>query len=301
MCRSTGCKPDHSLRSSDPLLAVEVGNTTVGLALLQYGEVLHSAHVPSSRSASQEDFASNITDACRAWQTGLDRVQSVVLSSVVPEVEPLVQQAVQSLCGVPVRVVSHDDIARRMPIRVPEPARVGRDRLLDCLGALTLCPAPLIVIDMGTATTVNVVDGSGSFVGGLILPGVRTALDALSARASLLPEVEIVAPPHLIGQNPVECMQSGAVYGTAAMIDGLIARIAEQAARDVNQMDGEQFSSSSPAFSLSSLLSSSLSSSSSSFSVLATGGWASTIVPHCRQSIRYVEHLQMLGLAALAL
>lgn len=278
------------LQSSAPLLAVEVGNTTVGLAMLHGDEVAHSAHVPSSRSASQVDFASGINDACRGWQTGLDRVQAVVLSSVVPEVDPQVQRAIEQLCGIPVRVVTHEDIARRMPICVPEPAKVGRDRLLDCLGALTLCAAPLIVIDMGTATTVNVVDRDGCFVGGLILPGVRTALDALSARASLLPEVEIVAPQHLIGQTPAECMQSGAVYGTAAMIDGLISRIAEQAALDVNQMDGGQFSSSF-----------SFSSSSSSFPVLATGGWASTIVPHCRQSIRYVEHLQMLGLAALAL
>ena len=149
-------------------------------------------------------------------------------------------------------------------IHVESPTQLGNDRLADAIGAALCHGAPAIVIDMGTATTVGVIDEHGCFIGGMIIPGVKTSLNALCKRASQLPAINIEKPHHLIGRNTLECMQSGIVYGTAAMIDGIIDRIKPTLNGAVH--------------------------------IIATGGMAKQIIPYCKNQITNDEYLQFKGL-----
>ena len=141
---------------------------------------------------------------------------------------------------------------------------MGKDRLADALGAVACYGAPAIVIDFGTATTFGVIDAQRRFLGGLIIPGVKTSLSALSQRASQLPAIIIEKPKHMVGRNTLECMQSGILYGTAAMIDGLLDRL-------LPTLDGPVH-------------------------IIATGGMAKDIVPQCSHHIELDKYLLLKGL-----
>ena len=141
---------------------------------------------------------------------------------------------------------------------------MGKDRLADALGAVTCYRVPAIVIDFGTATTFGVIDAERRFLGGLIIPGVKTSLNALSQRASQLPAINIEKPTHLIGRNTLECMQSGILNGTAAMIDGLLDRLLPTLTSPVH--------------------------------IIATGGMAKDIVPQCHHQILLDKYLLLKGL-----
>ena len=141
---------------------------------------------------------------------------------------------------------------------------MGKDRLADAIDAAAGYGVPVIVFDMGTATTVGIVDENHTFLGGMIIPGVKTSLSALSSRASQLPVINIEKPKNMIGRNTLECMQSGILYGTAAMIDGIIDRISAYLGKE--------------------------------FTIVATGGMAKNIAPHCRHNILLDNFLQFKGL-----
>ena len=136
--------------------------------------------------------------------------------------------------------------------------------VVDAVAAIHQYPKPLIIIDMGTATTVSVVDKESRYQGGLILPGVKISQDTLTGRTSQLPRISLEAPAHVIGKNTIDCMKSGAIFGNAAMLDGLIDRIEEEI--------GEKAT------------------------VVATGGLAECIIPNCRREVHYDPDLLLKGL-----
>lgn len=179
-------------------------------------------------------------------------LKATVLSSVVPELNDCISEALRRTTGMPVILLDDALIRKVIDLDVDEPSAVGKDRICDAVGAFTHFTPPFIAIDMGTATTVNVVNADGCFVGGMIIPGVRTSHEALSQKASQLPDVPIKAPDGIIGKNTTHCLQSGIVFGYASMIDGIISRIASEMGME-----------------------------SSGMSVVATGGMAHIIVPHC--------------------
>lgn len=144
------------------------------------------------------------------------------------------------------------------------PGQLGADQVADAVAGISGYPVPLILIDMGTATTASVVNSKKQYVGGMILPGVGVSLDALTARASQLSGISIDAPRHVIGKNTIECMKSGVLYSNAAALDGIIDRIEEEL--------GEKAT------------------------VVATGGLAKKIVPHCKREIILDEELLLRGL-----
>ena len=149
-------------------------------------------------------------------------------------------------------------------ILMDHPAQLGADLVADAVAGLNEYPVPFIVIDMGTATTVSVVNSKKQYIGGMILPGVRVSLDALTAHASQLSGISIDAPKHVIGKNTVECMKSGVLYSSAAALDGIIDRVEEEL--------GEKTT------------------------VIATGGLAKKIVSHCKKDIILDEDLLLKGL-----
>ena len=147
------------------------------------------------------------------------------------------------------------------------PAQLGSDLVVDSVAAIAEYPVPLLVFDMGTANTVCVIDKNKNYIGGMIYPGIGVSLDSLTANASQLGGISLEAPEHIIGKNTVECMKSGTIYSAAAAIDGIIDRLAEE-------LDGD-------------------------VTVVATGGLAGKIVPHCRREIRLDEDLLLKGLAVI--
>ena len=157
---------------------------------------------------------------------GLDPTafEGSILSSVVPRVTEPLKTAVEKLTGKRVMVVG-PGIKTGLNLRVDEPGSVAADLIVGSVAASACYGAPAIVVDMGTATTLTVVDKNNCFRGGAIVPGVKLSYGALSAGASLLPDVSILRPKKVVGSNTVDCMRSGAVYGTAALIDGMIGRI----------------------------------------------------------------------------
>ena len=149
-------------------------------------------------------------------------------------------------------------------IHVEVPSQLGSDRIVIAVAALAEYKAPLILMDLGTATTIEVIEPENVYVGGVIVPGVRTSLDALVSRTSQLPGISLDRPAKVVGKNTVDCMRSGMMYGTAAMLDGLVDRIEEEIGH--------------------------------SSTLIATGGMAQFIAPLCKHSIIVEKDLLLKGL-----
>jgi type III pantothenate kinase len=155
-------------------------------------------------------------------------------------------------------------LKHNLNILVQNPEQLGSDRVVDAIAAIHYYSKPVIIFDMGTATTVSVVDDSNNFRGGLIMLGVKSALDALSSKAAQLPAINLEECGNIIGKNTIECMQSGSIYGHAAMIDGIIHKLKKQVGKHPT--------------------------------VIATGGLARLVIPHCDEKIIYDEYLLLKGL-----
>ena len=149
-------------------------------------------------------------------------------------------------------------------ILLDNPGEMGADRVADAVAALAQYPVPLVIIDMGTATTISVVDDKKHYIGGMIMPGVQISLDALTSRASQLSGISIEEPKKIIGKNTVDCMKSGILYGNAAALDGIIDRIEEELGQKVT--------------------------------VIATGGMSRKIIPHCKRKMILDGDLLLKGL-----
>ena len=196
------------------------------------------------------------------------KIDNIVVSSVVPEINDKVSQAIFDVTGITPHFFSLDDAMKVIDIQIESPSQLGKDRLADAIGARCHYGAPAIIIDMGTATTIGVVNDEGAFIGGMIMPGVKTSLKALTSKASQLPTINIEKPRHMIGRNTLECMQSGIIYGTASMIDGLIDRIIPTLGKDVK--------------------------------LIATGGNAHYVISYCKHNITFDPYLQFKGIMSIA-
>lgn len=193
-------------------------------------------------------------------------VEGGIISSVVPSVTDTVKMAAERFTGSRFLAVG-PGIKTGLKLAVDNPAQQGSDLVVAAVAAVHDYPVPQILIDMGTATTVSVIDKSGAFIGKMILPGVMVSLDALSSRAAQLPKISLEPPKKLIGSNTVDSMKSGILYGSAGALDGLIDRIQEEL--------GEPCT------------------------LIATGGLARVIVPLCRNRILLDEELLLRGLLLL--
>lgn len=190
-------------------------------------------------------------------------IEGCIISSVVPQITNIVKLAAEKILKKKA-IVLGPGVKTGLNIMMDNPGQLGADQVADAVAGISGYPVPLILIDMGTATTASVVNSKKQYVGGMILPGVGVSLDALTARASQLSGISIDAPRHVIGKNTIECMKSGVLYSNAAALDGIIDRIEEEL--------GEKAT------------------------VVATGGLAKKIVPHCKREIILDEELLLRGL-----
>ncbi len=213
------------------LLAIDIGNThTVG-GVYRGSELVAEWRTPTDPAATADGFWMQLQAFLREAGVAPDELRSAVIASVVPGLDPQVRYVCRNRLGLDPLVVS-DEVALGLAVRVQPPSAAGADRLANAVAARHHYGAPAVVVDLGTATTFDVVNAAGEYVGGIIAPGVLSSSEVLFSRAARLARVEIRPPQHAIGSSTDESLRSGLYLGTLAMIDGLLARIMTELAAE---------------------------------------------------------------------
>ena len=248
------------------ILAVDVGNSNIVIGGLSGDEITFEARLRTDATKTSDEYCIDLKMILEVYHVDPSQLEGAIISSVVPQVLHSMKTAVTKLTGHTALVVG-PGLKTGLNIKIENPAQTGADLVVGSVAALREHKAPIIVIDMGTATTVTVLDETGSFIGGSICPGVKISLDALTDRTALLPGLQLDQPKRAIGRNTIDCMRSGIMLGTACMLDGLVERFEEELG--------------------------------SKATVVATGGIAKFIIPMCRTPIVYDKDLLLKGLAIL--
>ena len=250
------------------LLAIDIGNSNISVGLFdRQRELRFLASLDTDSRKTADQISIDLMNLFTLYDCDIHDVSGAIFSSVVPPINFMMVKALTRLLGKPPMMVGAG-IKTGLNIRMEfNSQQLGADIVSNAVAALEKYPAPIIMIDMGTATTVTVVDADGAFRGGAIIPGVQLSLSALASHTSLLPSISLDAPPRAIGTNTVDCMKSGSILGTALLLDGMIDRMESEL--------GQQAT------------------------VVATGGLARCIVPICTHEILLNEDLLLYGLAVL--
>ena len=218
------------------LVTIDVGNTQTVIGLFGPGDgpagsgpdLLHTWRVATVSQRTADELALLLSQLFDLEDLDLaGTVSGLAVASVVPRLRTAMREMADRWLPVPT-VIVEPGIKTGMPILYDNPREVGADRIADAVAAFDRYGGPTIVVDFGTATTFEVVSAKGEYLGGVILPGIEISLEALFARAALLPRVELVEPPTVLGKNTVESVQSGAIYGFAAQVDGLCQRLEQE-------------------------------------------------------------------------
>lgn len=245
------------------ILAVDIGNTNIVFGAFEGETLRFTSRMATVRSQMEDQYAVALLDILRLYQVPESEFDGAIISSVVPELTPVFKRAIQKVITGKVLIIG-PGIKTGLDIKIENPSSTGADLVCSAVYAKAHMPLPALIIDMGTATKITVLDKSGAFIGGAIIPGMKVSLDALAGSTAQLPAIGIDTPKTAICSNTVDCMRSGVVYGTAAMVDGMIDRFCEEL--------GE------------------------SASVLITGGHARHIVPLCRHSMTHNQDVMLQGL-----
>ena len=245
------------------ILAIDIGNTNIVLGCIRERHILFTERLSTDHSKTGLEHAISLKIVLEMHQINPEEIDGAIIGSVVPPLTGLFQEALQKIIGRSAMVVG-PGIKTGLNILMDNPAQVGSDLIVGAVAGIAEYPLPLILIDMGTATTICVIDSRKNYIGGMILPGLRVSLDSLTSRTSQLPRISLDPPKRLIGKNTIECMKSGVLYGNASCLDGMIDRIEA----DLGQKT----------------------------TVVATGGLAKRIVPLCAHSIILDDELLLKGL-----
>ena len=246
------------------LLAIDIGNSNVVIGCLDEQERTRALfRMVTDLKKTEDEYAAGMKTILEYNGVDCGGFEGAIICSVVPPLTEIFSMAVEKITGCKALVVGAG-VKTGLNVVIENPASLGGDIVAASVAAMAAFPLPVIVIDMGTATTITVVDKGNRYIGGAIVPGVALSMNALSSGTSLLQKVPIEAPKKSICSTTIESMQSGAVFGNAALIDGMIDQFEKELG--------------------------------SQASVVATGGIAAKIIPHCRHSIVYDEDLLLKGL-----
>lgn len=245
------------------ILAIDIGNTNITLGGFSEGKLEFVSRIATDASKTSDEYASKILNILSLYRIDRESVKGAIISSVVPPLNKTVKAAVKFVYGIDALTVE-PGIKTGINLHCDNPVSVGTDLICACVAAHYLYGSPSLIIDMGTATKIMVMDEKGAFNGVSIIPGVLMGLKALSEGTAQLPQVSLEVPKSVIGKNTVDCMRSGVLYGNAALIDGMIDRISAEVGKELP--------------------------------VYATGGLASTVVCHCRHNITVDENMVLKGL-----
>lgn len=245
------------------ILAVDIGNSNIVIGCFDKKDILFVERLSTNHQSTSLEYMVMIKNILELNGLGSTQIDGGIISSVVPPLTVTLKMAMERLGYGEILVVG-PGIKTGLKILLDNPAQLGSDRVADAVAGINLYPVPLILIDMGTATTISVIDGKKNFLGGMIIPGLRVSLDSLASRTSQLPKISLTPAKKVIGTNTVDCMKSGIINANASALDGVIERIEEEL--------GE------------------------SCTVVATGGLANVVIPSCKRKIINDEMLLLKGL-----
>ena len=246
----------------DMLLTIDIGNTNITMGIYEGDELLFTSRLATDRKRTSDQYSVELLNIFKLHNASCSGFSGAIISSVVPEVVNAVGSAVETVTGVTPKVLS-SDIGTGLKIVTGTEGFLGADLAVASVAAIDKYELPCFIIDLGTATKIILLDEDGVFLGCTISAGVGISLEALAKKTSQLPAVRLTAPS--IGTNTVDCMQSGTVFGTAAMLDGLTARMERDFGRKVK-------------------------------TTVATGGLAEEIVKNCDREIIFDRDLILEGL-----
>lgn len=245
------------------ILAIDIGNTNIVVGCIDREKTYFIERLSTVRTKTELEYAVDLKTVVDIYGIRETEIEGCIISSVVPQITNAVKLATEKIMKKEVMVLG-PGVKTGLNIMMDNPGQLGADLVANAVAGIAEYPVPLAVIDMGTASTVSVVDEKKHYIGGMIYPGMGISLNALTANASQLSGISLDAPKRIIGKNTIECMKSGIIYSNAAAIDGIIDRIEEEMGQKLT--------------------------------VIATGGLAKKIVPHCKREIILDEVLLLKGL-----
>ncbi len=207
------------------VLTIDVGNTNIVLGVFDGDELITTGRLSTNINQTDEEYAMKIHSFLNLHNTL--NIDGAIISSVVPALNTALRRAVRFVTGIKPIIVG-PGVKTGLAIKIDDPAQLGADLVVGAVAAKEKYSLPAIIFDLGTATTGSVLDRDGNFLGGIITTGVGTSLNALATKTALLPQIDISAPKKVIGTNSIDSMKSGAVIGTASMLDGFIERFEEE-------------------------------------------------------------------------
>ncbi len=251
------------------ILALDAGNTNICVGCIDENGPLMTARVATDRMKTEDEYAVILGSILQMNRIRPEEITGAIISSVVPPINRMLMLAAEMVIG-KTPILIRPGIRTGLKLMVDNPDTLGSDRIVDTVAAYHLygkaARKTAIVVDMGTMTTLSVVSKNQEFLGGIICPGIRISQRALAQNTSQLPSISLEAPAHAIGKNTVECMKSGAIFATAAMVDGLIRRIS----RELGEAEPPL--------------------------VILTGGMSKRIAPYCREKVIVDGDLLLKGL-----
>lgn len=248
------------------IIAVDIGNTNIVLGCIEDDKILFEARMATDLIKTSDQYCAELKTMLSLFEVSPEDIDGSIISSVVPPVLNSFKTAIRKLTGCSALVVG-PGIKTGLNIRMDNPSEVGSDLIVAAVAAIAEYGAPLLLVDMGTATTITAIDESGAFVGGCICPGVKISMEALTGRTAQLPGISLDEPRCAIGKNTRDSMRSGIMLGAASMLDGLLDRMEAELGTKVT--------------------------------VVATGGISKFVLPLCRRKMIYDRSLMLKGLKLL--
>ncbi|MBQ8823908.1 MAG: type III pantothenate kinase [Ruminococcus sp.] len=250
------------------ILAVNVGNTNIVIGCFQEEKIIFAERISTRQTSTALEYIVSFQSVLEIYGISLEQIEGSIISSVVPSIIPVIKQALKLITKKSVMIVE-PGIKTGLKIHIDNPAQLGNNLVVAAVAALENYNPPIAIIDMGTATVISVIDSDKTYIGGMILPGVQTSLDALTEKTAQLPKVALEPPRDCIGKNTIDRMKSGAFYGAVHCIDNLLEKIEQ----DLNMP----------------------------VTAVATGGLAKYIIPYCKRQIDVDDMLLLKGLRFLYL
>ena len=248
------------------ILTIDIGNSNIVIGGVEGENIAFEARIRTESTKTSDQYCVDLKILMDVYGVEVSAIEGAIIASVVPQVLNSMQTAVKKLTGKSSLVVG-PGLKTGLNILLENPAQTGADLVVGCVAALREHKPPMIIVDMGTATTMVVLDKNGALVGGCICPGVKISMDALTERTALLPGLQLDQPKKAIGRNTIDCMRSGIMMGAACMLDGMVQRMEEELGCKTT--------------------------------VIATGGIGKFVVPMCRTPMLYDKDLLVKGLAIL--
>lgn len=243
------------------ILALDIGNTNIVIGCIDNGKIVFDCRIATNSSKTDIELAIMLKNILTLNKIPIENLEGSIISSVVPPINQAIKNAIKLVTGKEPMTISD---CEGLKVDLDDPRQLGDDLIVGAITALNEFSPPITMIDMGTATTIFVIDKGGTYVGGTIMPGLLTSQNALISSASLLPSISLEAPEKVIGKNTIDALKSGAIFGYSSMIDGMIDKIEAEIGQKTT--------------------------------VVATGGLSKCIIENCKHDIVYDKDLLLKGL-----